>query len=619
MDSKYRNPFTLRASEKIADDDIFLRLFSPEALKLLEDEHKNSDLWNNVIFIQSPPGAGKTTLLRLFMPTVLNMVYRYKGGNESQRSLFQILKRLDVYQEGRLLVCGVYLLAGRDFTYLEDIKHYDETQKLRIFMALLNARMTLSLLKSIIELKNIDLIDLKDISFTPSTLAGLVTEELKYPCTGYELYEWAAGIEDNICDVLDSVTANSKMKGHNSLFIFSLLKAEYFKYKGESLCNDFLFELDDAHKLTKNQRKCLVEQVVETRLTNSLWIAERMEALSPQDMVDDNNKEGRDYKVIRLNDRNPVFAKVASSIASKRSDYSRYKLDLYMGLDDMVNSNYDKAYQKIIDVCLEEIDKIAPGLYEMWFKRVNDSPSLKEKAEVYKAILIFNKRLLNKSSLPLFPFTPEEYNQYIDSDLLKLAASLICSENNLPLYYGFSTLVSLSTYNIEQFIDFSSKLYEKLIANTIVDKKSNRLDAIEQDKIIKKHSEDLFVELEKLPNGSIVQKFLKKLTEYCLEQSLGRSSYGIVTGFAISKNIGGSGVNYDMWFKEPEYATLQEVLRICLANNLLYVSSTRQGNKDEIWNVFYLNRWLCVYQNIPFNTGGWRKLSLSELNKWINK
>lgn len=51
MDSKYRNPFTLRASEKIAEDDVFLRLFSPEALKQLEDEHKNSDLWNNVIFM----------------------------------------------------------------------------------------------------------------------------------------------------------------------------------------------------------------------------------------------------------------------------------------------------------------------------------------------------------------------------------------------------------------------------------------------------------------------------------------------------------------------------------------------------------------------------------------
>lgn len=620
MDSKYRNPFTLRASEKIADDDVFLRLFSPEALKLLEDEHKNSDLWNNVIFIQSPPGAGKTTLLRLFMPTVLNMVHRYKGGNESQRSLFQTLKRLDVYQEGRLSVCGVYLLTGRDFAYLEDIKHYDETQKLRIFMALLNARMTLSLLKSIIELKNIDLINLDDVSFTPPTSAGLVTEELKYPCTGHELYEWAAGIEDNICDVLDSVTANSKMRGHNSLFIFSLLKAEYFKYKGDSICNDFLFELDDAHKLTKNQRKCLVEQVVETRLPNSLWIAERMEALSPQDMVDNNNKKGRDYKVIQLNDhKSPVFAKIASSISSKRSDYSRYKLDLYMGLDDIVNSNYDKSYQKIIDICLEEINKIASGLYDLWFEKVNDSPSLKEKAEVYKAILIFNKRLLHKSSLPLFPFMPEEYNQYIDSDLLKLAASLICSENGLPLYYGFSTLVNLSTYNIEQFIDFSSKLYEKLIANTIVDKKSNKLDAIEQDRIIKKHSEYLFIEIEKLPNGSIVQHFLKRLTEYCLKQSLGRSSYGIVTGFAIPRNMGSNGVNYDMCFKEPGYETLQEVLRICLANNLLYIIPTRQGNKDEIWNVFYLNRFLCAYQSIPFNTGGWRKLSLSELNKWINK
>ncbi|GAA6434723.1 hypothetical protein K140096H11_32170 [Bacteroides intestinalis] len=620
MDSKYRNPFTLRASEKIAEDDVFLRLFSPEALKQLEDEHKNSDLWNNVVFIQSPPGAGKTTLLRLFMPNVLNMVYRYKGGNESQRSIYQTLKRLDVYQEDHLFICGVYLLIGRDFSYLEDIKLYDDVQKLRIFMALLNARVTLSLLKSIIELKNIELLDLKDVSFTPSISTNLATEDLKCPCTGYDLYEWAAGIEDNICDVLDSVTADKKMKGHSSLFVFSLLKAENFKYKGNSLCGDFLFELDDAHKFTKNQRRCLVEQVVETRLTNSLWIAERMEALSPQAMLDDNNKEGRDYKVIRLNDnKSAVFAKVALSIASKRSDYSRYKLDLYMGLDNVVNSNYDKVYQNIIDVCSKEINEIASGLYEEWFKKIENNSSLVEKAEAYKAILIFTKRLLNKNPLPLFPFTLEEYNQYIDNNLLKLASSLLCSEYNLPLYYGFSSLVNLSTNNIEQFIDFSSKLYEKLIAKTIVDKKADKLDAVEQDKIIKEHSRYLFTELEKLPNGSMVQKFLKRLSKYCFEQSQGRSSYGIVTGFAISKNANGFRMNNSVWYEESEYKMLQEILRICLANNLLYLYPTKQGNKDEMWDVFYLNRWLCAYQNIPFSTGGWRKLSLDELNRWINK
>lgn len=620
MDSKYRNPFTLRASEKIAEDDVFLRLFSPEALKQLEDEHKNSDLWNNVIFIQSPPGAGKTTLLRLFMPNVLNMVYRYKGGNESQRSIYQALRRLDVYQEEHLSICGVYLLIGRDFSYLEDIKFYDDVQKLRIFMALLNARVTLSLLKSIIDLKNIDLLDLKDVSFTPSISANFATEDLKCPCTGYELYKWAAGIEDDICDALDSVTADKKMKGHSSLFVFSLLKAENFKYKGVSLCKDFLFELDDAHKFTKNQRKCLIEQVVETRLTNSLWIAERMEALSPQAMVNDNNKEGRDYKVIRLNDnKSAVFAKVALSIASKRSDYSRYKLDLYMGLDNVVNSNYDKVYQNIIDVCFREINEVASGMYEEWFKKIDNNSSLVERAEAYKAILIFTKRLLNKNPLPLFPFTAEEYNQYIDNNLLKLASSLLCSQYNLPLYYGFSSLVNLSTNNIEQFIDFSSKLYEKLIAKTIVDKKADKLDAVEQNKIIKEHSRHLFIELEKLPNGSIVQKFLKRLTKYCFEQSQGRSSYGIVTGFAISRNTSGFRVNNDAWYEESEYEMLQEILRICLANNLLYLYPTKQGNKDETWDVFYLNRWLCAYQNIPFSTGGWRKLSLDELNKWINK
>ncbi len=32
----YRNPFALRASEKIATDDTFVRLFSPDSLKGIE-------------------------------------------------------------------------------------------------------------------------------------------------------------------------------------------------------------------------------------------------------------------------------------------------------------------------------------------------------------------------------------------------------------------------------------------------------------------------------------------------------------------------------------------------------------------------------------------------------
>lgn len=40
-----------------------------------------------------------------------------------------------------------------------------------------------------------------------------------------------------------------------------------------------------------------------------------------------------------------------------------------MGLDNVVNSNYDKVYQNVIDVCSREINEIASDLYEEWFKK----------------------------------------------------------------------------------------------------------------------------------------------------------------------------------------------------------------------------------------------------------
>ena len=77
----YRNPFTLRASEKITTDDIFVRLFSFDALGNLEKHYLEDTLWGHTIFIQAVPGCGKTSLLRLFSPKVLRTIVRYKNGD----------------------------------------------------------------------------------------------------------------------------------------------------------------------------------------------------------------------------------------------------------------------------------------------------------------------------------------------------------------------------------------------------------------------------------------------------------------------------------------------------------------------------------------------------------
>ena len=44
----YKNPFAIRASERIETDEMFLELFSSEPLTHLEEKFEQDKLWNNV-------------------------------------------------------------------------------------------------------------------------------------------------------------------------------------------------------------------------------------------------------------------------------------------------------------------------------------------------------------------------------------------------------------------------------------------------------------------------------------------------------------------------------------------------------------------------------------------
>ena len=90
MSNKLRNPFLMRASERIESDVNFLRLYSPIVLDSLIEKNSNDTLWNNVIFIRSSPGGGKTSLLRVFEPSTLFNIFSRKS--QEYKDLFNYLK-----------------------------------------------------------------------------------------------------------------------------------------------------------------------------------------------------------------------------------------------------------------------------------------------------------------------------------------------------------------------------------------------------------------------------------------------------------------------------------------------------------------------------------------------
>ena len=137
-----------------------------------------------------------------------------------------------------------------------------------------------------------------ELLFAPPASVQMEFPFLKFPCTGKDLFDWAAGIENKICDSLEQIfTGNNPIPNHTSLFSIKILKAEYFKYMGKQICEEFIFQFDDIHKLSEQQRTFFISQIVETRSDISVWLAERTEVLTIQDIIGIDNKNGREYQL----------------------------------------------------------------------------------------------------------------------------------------------------------------------------------------------------------------------------------------------------------------------------------------------------------------------------------
>lgn len=405
----YRNPFTLRASEKITTDDIFVRLFSFDALSNLEKHYLEDTLWGHTIFIQAVPGCGKTSLLRLFSPKVLRTIVRYKNG-DSRGDIYKKLKNMKVFNGNNINKCAVYLLMNRDFVSIES----EDKDEMGIFLALLNARILLAVLKTIIELKDIEINSLADIKFCPPASVQIDFPYFNYPCNGLDLYNWAADIENRICDSLEDVSSDiEEIPRHSHLFMLKLLNAKYFKYCDSQLCEEFIFQFDDVHKLLHNQREALIAEAVESRSSVSVWISERLEALNMEQLHGHANSEERDYQIFT-----PVaggaFAKIAKDIADKRSDLSRYQINLKAGLAEDLNIDFDNKYRKVIDKSLLEL-KESNGVFQEWIEKIESNDSLKEKDKAisFYSVCLFYQRIKKNGSLPLFPYPAEEYHKYL--------------------------------------------------------------------------------------------------------------------------------------------------------------------------------------------------------------
>lgn len=624
MSNRYRNPFKIRASEKLESESNFLRMYSPIILDTLIEKNVEGKLWNNLLFIRSSPGAGKTSLLRIFDPSTLTAVFNNKTASY-YKDLLTYLKKLDVVSDESVKLLGVYLSCTRNYEVLEDLE-IAPAQKKRLFFALINARIILATLRSILSLKPRNSYEDILISYSGNEFSFL---DIDFPCNGRQLYDWAVGIEKKAFRAIDSFLPVQELdiQGIDELFCFSILHPSVVSIAGSEVTDKFLFMLDDTHKLSLEQRTVLVEYLAEKRGNHNIWIAERLEALEEHENL--GSYRNRDYDEINLEEiwqeKSGKFKSIVANIAEKRAAISSEELNSFQGYldEDLTENDYEEKFISALNNSLANIKAVSSfgHRFDEWIEHLNaleGSPF--KKALAARAAQIVVHRNVGKPQLSFeFPLALAELEEKMAPEIEVAALYLLSVENKIPYYYSFDNLVKISSNNIEQFLSFSGEFYEAMLSRKISDHHVN-LTAAEQEKILKKVADNKWKELSRLvPYADTVIKFLSNLVQFSLKESLEKPTAPYapgVNGFAIKDPPVNQLIKPGPWETDEVFEPLINVLSSCISYNLLEKRKVKQGKEGQVWTVYYLNRWICLRSNLPLSYGGWRHKNPSELLKW---
>jgi hypothetical protein len=622
MSNRYRNPFKIRASEKLESESNFLRMYSPIILDTLIEKNTEGKLWNNVLFIRSSPGAGKTSLLRIFDPSTLTTVFNNKT---VYKDLLGYLKKLEIVNDDSVKLLGVYLSCTRNYEILEDLE-IPSAQRKRLFFALINARIILATLRSILSFKPRASYEDILINYSSNEFSFL---DIDFPCNGKQLYEWAVDIEKKAFKAIDSFlpAEEIQIKGIDELFCFSILQPCSVSVSGNQVADKFLFMLDDAHKLSLEQRNVLIKYLAEKRGNYNIWIAERLEALDEHENL--GSFKNRDYDEINLEeiwqDKTGKFKSIVANISEKRATISTEELNTFQGyLDENLNEDdYKEKFDSVLQSSLSNIKTVSSfgHRFDEWLNylvTLDESPL--KKAITARATQIIVHRNLGKPQLSFeFPLTIQELQEKAAPEIETAAQYLMSIEKKIPYYYSFDNLVKISSNNIEQFLSFAGELYEAMLARKISDHHTN-LTSSEQENILKKVADNKWKELNRLvPYADSVLKFLSNLVQFSLKESLERPTAPYapgVNGFAIREVPSNQLINSGPWESDTVFEPLINVISSCISYNLLEKRRVKQGKEGQVWTVYYLNRWICLRSNLPLSYGGWRHKSPSELLKW---
>lgn len=623
-----RNPFRLQAAEHIESETDFLKLFGPGVLDLLPEAP-----FTRTQFIRSAPGGGKTSLLKLFTPSVLQTLIALRKNIEF-RDLFARVRQLEAVDEQAILVVGVMLQCGRTFPDLADLG-LPAPRSRRLLMALLDARIMLGALRSALTARRLRYPDDLD-RITIDKPDEFQIPGLMLPCDGQAAKEWAETVEQSICDVIDSFTADAGGPvGHDSLLVLRVLDGVGIHVDGIRPGQRWLVLLDEVQKLTADQRMALRETLVEQRSHTTVWIAERLDALSQDELLASGALAGRDYgDIINLEEawrRAPKrFEAVILTIAERRA---RMAADVATGavgsfvalIDSSLDSPHHEAQAlAAIDTVANRVREIATQdqRYRDWVQaREEYDGTPRERLLAWRTLEVLITRHRRKSQKTFdFALGRDDLDDKDDSGVKAAAELFLAKEFRWPYYFGPTRLASLGSFNVEQYLRLAGDLFEESLARALL-RQPPGLSPERQQEILDGAYDARVADLpRRAKNGRDVLAFLDAVGAFCRDQTYQPNApYAPgVNGVAISMQEREVLLDPAHLRGSPATSRFAQMLATALAHNLLHAELDKSV-KNQRWMILYLNRLVCLKYELPPHFGGFRERPLKDLVTWMEK
>lgn len=602
-------------------------LFAPEILTVLPE-----DLFaTSALVLRSSPGGGKTSLLRIFTPGPLLQVIR-NHQRPPHDEIYRNLMALGVVDGSRAQAFGVFVPCASG--YAEIGPPLEESVARSLFRALVNIRVLLRTLRALCLLHDLDYPSGLDQISSSFTLAHFVDEgPIPRNKDLGALRAWAEEVESLCFAVMDGLgEPRSDLPLHPSFAAITWLSQTSFELHGKPVSARPIVMFDDVHRLRSWQRDMLYQELLDHRSGTPVWLAERTFVLDPSELITQAIPQ-RDYSQVRLehvwqNARPSQYVRFVTSIADRRMAQMRDKL---AGFGEYLAADLsDHATRTRVDNALEQVKikvrAAASGttLFDQWLRTAENyhGDPLKEAIEWTKVgILIARERANLQRSLELQPLSKEELEARASYGLAQAAERFVCTELNLPYFYGIERVVRLSSYNVEEFLQICAMLYDHIHANRITRRRGGGPASVSpksQHDALRKLADRRFEDLPRLfPLGPQAQRLISAIGKMCKERTyepnapyapgvsgIGLNSQDRLTLLEASRDGPGNA-----------FYEVASVISSCVAQNLFEVrENLRQDNKD--WVVLYLNRMFCVHYDLVYQTGGWQRVSLRRLDEW---